>query len=101
MSAGWADGHWEKAVRLVASLLEPRLDPQEKVLIARIAVIPSSDPNMQLLPVSLDSIVPADNKTISVELLGSDIRKAFIFKAKHPPMVQAATAEHAMNAVVA
>ena len=93
LSARWADDHWEKAVRLVIDLLEPRLNPQEKVLVARVAVIPSSDPNMQSLPISLDGVVPADNKRISVELLGSDIRSAFIFKAKHPPAVSSTSVE--------
>ena len=101
LSADWADNQWEKAVRLVVDLLEPRLDPQEKVLIARIAVIPSSDPNMQSLPMSLDGIVPADNKRISVELLGSDIRSAFIFKAKHPPSLLAATTRSTVDTVAA
>ena len=87
LSADWADDHWEKAVRLVVDLLEPRLDSRERALISRIAVIPSHDPNVQSLPMSLDGIVPADNKRISIELLGSDIRSAFIFKSKRPPLV--------------
>ena len=99
LSADWADHHWEKALRLIADLLEPRLNPQEKVLIAQIAVIPSNDPNMQSLPVSLDGVVPADNKRISVELLGSDIRSAFIFKAKHPPVAPSVTAETSTGTV--
>ena len=101
LSAAWADNHWEKAVRLVVDLLEPHLDPQEKVLIAQIAVVPSSDPNMQSLPMSLDGIVPADDKRISVELLGSDIRSAFIFKAKHPPSTSAAAITSAVDTVAA
>ena len=92
LSADWADEDWARAVRLVVDLLEPQLDVQEKALIARIAVIPSNDPNMQSLPIGLDGVVPADNKRISIELLGSDIRSAFIFKAKHPPKVSTVSA---------
>ena len=101
LSADWSDKDWSGAVRLIADLLRPRLEPHEKTMIARIAVIPSTDPNMQSLPVGLEGVVPADNKRVTVELLGSDIRSAFIFKAKHPPTVSPMIAGASVEMVMA
>lgn len=89
LSSEWSDKDLQGAVRLVVELLRPRLDPDELTMISRVAVIPSSDPNMQVLPASLSHVVPADEKVVYVSLLGSDVRRAFIFKGQHPPTVLA------------
>lgn len=85
LSSDWSDKDWVRAVKLVVDLLAPKLEPDEKVAIARVAVLPSTDPSMQALPRSLDGVSPADNKTVTVELLGSDVRTAYVFKARRPP----------------
>ncbi len=55
-------------------------------MIARVAIVPSSDPRVQEMPDSLNGVTPKDEKVIYVSLLGSDVRRAFIFKAQHAPV---------------
>lgn len=87
ISSEWSDRDWTAAVRTVVDLLKPRLTPEEITMISRIAVILSSDPKVQEMPASLDGVVPENSHVINVPLLGSDVRRAFIFKAQHPPAV--------------
>ena len=83
----WTDGDWGAAVRTVVGLLKPRLTPGEITLISRIGIITSDDPRVQEMPVSLDGIVPGDHHVINVPFLGADARRAYIFKAQHPPLL--------------
>ena len=87
LSSDWSDKDSTEAVRFVAVELQSRLKLPEITMVSRIAVIPSSDSRMQEMPESLNGIVPRDGKIIYVSLLGSDIRRAFIFKADHAPVV--------------
>lgn len=87
LSSGAADEDWAGSVRFVVDLLWPVLEPQERTMIARVAVIPSNDPKVREMPASMDGVEPGDKKVIYVSLLGSDVRRAFIFKAQHPPVV--------------
>lgn len=81
----WSDGNWAAAVRTIVELLKPRLTPEEITLISRIGIILSNDPRVQEMPVSLDGIIPEDYRVINVTFLGADVRRAYIFKARHPP----------------
>ncbi len=72
-------------IRFVVNELQSLLEPEEINMISRVAVIPPDDPNMQGLPASLDGVVPQDEKVVSHSLLGSEVSRAFIFKANHPP----------------
>ena len=85
ISSAWSDEDEFAAIRFVAELLKARLEPREMAVLSRIAVIPSSDERIQDLPRSLDGVVPADDKVIYVSLLGSEVRRAFIFKGQRPP----------------
>ncbi len=96
LSSDWSDKNWTEAIGIITDLLYPLLTSQERVAIARIAVVPSSDPRVQEMPSSLDGVTPKDQKIIYVNLLGSDVRRAFIFKAQHPPAVTSATLELAV-----
>ena len=86
----WSDKDSVAAVRFIAKELRSHLEPHEMTMISRIAVIPSSDPRLHELTERLDQIVPQDNlvipsRMIYGELLGSDIRLAYVFKALHLP----------------
>ena len=85
LSSEWSDKDWAASVRFVADLLWPRLEPQERTMISRIAVIPSNNARVQEMPVNFDGVVPEDKKIVYISLLGSDVRRAFIFKAQLPP----------------
>ena len=67
-------------------------DLQELILISRFAVIPSSDPKVQALTNRLNHITPQDHLDVPSkpmlnddELLGSAVRRAFVFKAQRSP----------------
>ena len=85
LSSDWADQNWPGAIGTVVDLLWPILEPQERTTIARVAVVPSSDPRVQEMPDSLNGVTPEDEKVVYVSLLGSDIRRAFVFRAQHAP----------------
>ena len=85
ISSEWSDSDWTAAVRTIVNLLRPRLTPGEITMISRVAIILSSDPTLQEMPVSLKGVVPEDNHIINVSFLGSDVRRAFVFKAQYPP----------------
>lgn len=87
VSSHATDKDWVDSIRFVVDLLWPVLEPQERMMISRVAVIPSSDPKVQEMPASMDGVEPKDEKVVYVSLLGSDIRRAFIFKAQRPPTV--------------
>ena len=89
LSSDWSDKDSEKAVQLVYNKLRPRIDLQELILISRIAVIPSSDPKVRALTNRLVHITPQDHLIVPSklmlpddELLGSAVRRAFVFKAQ-------------------
>ena len=62
-------------------------------MIGQIAVVPSTDSRVQELTKVLDGVTPKDDKVVFANLLGSDVRRAFIFKAQHPPVAPATTPE--------
>lgn len=93
LSSDWSDKNWAAAIGIITDLLYPLLTSQERVSIARIAVVPSSDARMQEMPGSLDGVNPKDERVIYVSLLGSDVRRAFIFKAQHAPATLSAMPE--------
>ena len=85
LSSDWSDKDWPGAVRCVIDLLWPQLEPWEKSMIALIAVIPSGNARMQEMSEDLDGVTPEDKKVVEDSLLGSDVRRAFVFKGRHPP----------------
>ena len=85
ISSKWSDKDMIAAIRVVSALLLARLETDELVLISRIAVIPSSEPNIQDLPPGLDGTTPKDEKVIYADFLGSEVRRAFVFKVTRPP----------------
>ena len=93
LSSEWSDNDWSGGIEIVVDLLWPLLSLNERVMITQIAVVPSSDPRVQEMPDSLDGVTPQDEKVIYVSLLGSDVRRAFIFKAQHAPVTLPATSE--------
>ena len=99
LSSKWSDRNWSESIGIVVDLLWPLLETPERTMIARIAIVPSSDPRVQEMPDTLDGVTPKDGKVIYVSLLGSDVRRAFVFKAQHAPRSRAADA--ALNAAVA
>ena len=99
LSSEWSNKDWAGAIGTITDLLYPLLTSQERVSIARIAVVPSSDPRVQEMPTSLDGVTSKDERVIYVSLLGSDVRRAFIFKAQHAPVAH--PAEPVLSAAIA
>ncbi len=92
LCSDWSDLDSEGAVQFVYNKLRSRIDLQELILISRIAVIPSSDPKVQALTNRLNHITPQDHLVVPSklmlnddELLGSAVRRAFVFKAQRSP----------------
>ena len=95
LSSKWSDQDSVAAVRFVADYMRPRFGVEELTLVSRIAVIPSDDPRLRDLTEHLRNITPQDNlavpsRMIYNELLGSDIRQAFVFKAQ-PVLIESAS----------
>lgn len=88
LSSEWSDRNPNEAVRYVVGLLQPILTVEEITLISRVAVIRSSDPNMQALPTELNGVSPGQRKIVYASFLGSDIRQAYVFRGQRPPKVQ-------------
>ena len=54
-------------------------------MIGQIAVVPSNEPGVQRLTDAMDGVTPKDEKVILTNFLGSDVRRAFVFKAQRVP----------------
>lgn len=93
LSSEWSDESWAATIRIIVDLLWPLLSSNERAMIGQIAVIPSSDPGIQALTEALDGVTPKDEKVVFSNLLGSDVWRAFIFKAQRTPVVPPATPE--------
>ena len=91
LSAEWSDRNYADAVRVVADALVKSLVPSELTMLASVAVIPSSEPNILDMPKSLGNVSPEEEKVIEFTLMGLEIRRAFIFKAQSPPLAGKST----------
>lgn len=87
LSSEWSDKDRTGAIGIVIDLLWPRLELEERMMIAKVVVVPSHNARMQEMPASLDGVTPEDKKVVYVTLLGSDVKQAFIFTARHAPPI--------------
>ena len=85
LSSQWSNEDWTGTIRIVVDLLWPLLDSKERAMIGQIAVVPSSELGVQQLVDALDGVTPKDEKVILTNFLGSDVRRAFVFKAQRVP----------------
>ncbi len=83
VSAAWSDEEHASAVEFVADLLVARLEPSELTATSGVVVIPSSDPSISEMPESWGK-KPMEEKPVLSSLVGLDIKRAFVFKARRP-----------------
>ena len=60
-------------------------------MLASIAIVPSSDHNFQELLLNMGDLPTNETKVICESFLGSDVKKAFVFKIRRPPTAAART----------
>ena len=85
LSAEWSDHEIAMAVFKVSRELHLRLEPQEMTMLGSIAVVPSTDPNFQRMLSSTVDLSTNKTEVVQGSFLGSDIKKAFVFKVRRPP----------------
>ena len=86
LSSEWSNEDWAGTIRIVVDLLWPLLSSKERAMIGQIAVVPANELGVQTLTDALDGVTPKDEKVILTSFLGSDVRRAFVFKAQRAPV---------------
>lgn len=97
LSAEWSDINYTSAIRQIADALVSRLQPAELTALSGVTVVPSTEPDIQEMPRSLEKVSPQEEKLIELTLAGLEVRRAFIFKAQRP--LQQEPSPHAVMAV--
>ena len=90
LSADWADAGYFAAVRLVADALVPGLDVAELTMFAGILIVPVHEADIQNLSRSLENVSPEDEQVVYWTLMGMEVRRAFVFRARRPQGAQPA-----------
>ena len=82
VSAEWSDHDYMASVRMIADALVTRLEQSELLTLAGVVVIPSTEPNIIDMPRSLENASPEEEKIIELTLLGLEVHRAYIFRAR-------------------
>ncbi|MEQ1853601.1 MAG: hypothetical protein ABMA01_18640 [Chthoniobacteraceae bacterium] len=92
LSAAWSDADTASAIRFVSAQLVPSLSPEELGSLSRIAIIPSTTPSISAMT-SVMNITGGHTELVDCNLMGLQIKHAYIFRAQRPPAQQPGMAQ--------
>ena len=87
LSAPWSDSDASSAIRFVSSQLVPTLSPEELASLSRIAIIPSKTSSGMLMTSAIN-ITGGQTELVDCNLMGLQIKHAYIFRAQRPSTPQ-------------
>ena len=88
LSAQWSDTNYTSAVRFVADALTPTLEKAELALLSGVVIMPSTGHDIQTMPEFWEDIKPEDEKIVEVPLDDWDVRRLYVFRARHPRLIE-------------
>jgi hypothetical protein len=94
LSAAWSDRDSSSAIRYVSGKLVPTLSPEELASLSRIVIIPSETPAVSAMTSTMN-ISGGETELVDCNLMGLQIKHAYIFRAQRPPAQQPGMAQPA------
>lgn len=92
LSSKWSDRGYAMSVFVVGKELAKALHQDEFKELASISIIPSTEPNITDLPNDLEGALPSEAKVLDLTLMGLEVRRPYIFKARRPSASELTTA---------
>jgi hypothetical protein len=94
LSAAWSDRDASSAIRYVSGKLVPTLSSEELASLARVVIIPSETPAVSAMTSAMN-IAGGQTELVDCNLMGLQVKHAYIFRAQRPPAPQPGMAQPA------